>query len=295
MNGWRFVKAHETCRRIPGSFFHTRSIGCILRLVLTLFTPLSMQTAHAGLTRVEISRARFAPNAGVALPTGIALRETNGAERTLGALLGGKPALIMFADYTCTTLCGVALGALADALQLLPFRPETDYRVLIVGFNPDDGPEQAAAYREARVGGTAFARHAHFLSGDPQPIAELMQAVGLQVSFDTEHRQFAHPLGVLLIDPKGRIVRTLDPLALTPFDVRLALADTDRVHLATAADHLALLCYGWDAATGIYTLAIHRILVSLCALTVLTVGGAVLLLLRRDRAKPKTDVAGGFP
>lgn len=257
--------------------------GRVRRTAVWAFAVLALSAgeARAGLTQEELARAGLSPAPGAGMPGDIVLREADGAERTLGALLAGKPALVLFADYTCTTLCGVMTGALADALREVPLREETDYRVLVIGFNPADGPAEAAAFRDARVGGTQFGADTHFLSGSPAALATLTRAVGFTAQYDPEHRQYAHPAAVLAVAPDGHLARVLDPLAVTPFDLRLTLADTGSI--ASAADHVALLCYGWDAVRGIYTLAIRRILAAACGLTALTIGGAVLLRLRRER------------
>ena len=254
-----------------------------LRAALVALTLLASGTAEAGLTRDDIARARFTERIGEALPQDVVLREVDGTPRDIGTLLGGKPALVLFLDYTCTTLCGVAVSALADALTHVPFRQDADYRVLVVGFNPADGLAQAAAFRDAHVGATGFAAKAHFLSGTPEAVGRITAAAGLAAPYDAEHRQFAHPFGVLLVTPAGRIARYLDPLALTPFDLRLALAEADDGRFVTAADRLALLCYGWDAVTGVHTLAIRRILAAACLLTAFTVAAAVAFGFWRER------------
>jgi protein SCO1 len=239
--------------------------------------------ARAGLTSEQIAQAALAPKMGATLPGDAVVREADGTERKLGTLLIGKPALVAFVDYTCRKLCGITVDALAEALRGVRFREESDYRVLVIGFNPADGPVQAAAFRDAHVGGTKFARLSHFLSAAPLTIARLSQVVGLTLVYDAEHQQFAHPVGLLLLTPAGRISRVINPLAVTPFDLRLALAGAAQSQLASISDHIAFLCYGFDAVTGVYTLAIWRILTASCLLTVLILCTAVFCLLRRER------------
>ena len=44
------------------------------------------------------------------LPRDVAMRLDDGRAITLGALIAGKPAALMFVDYVCTTLCGTVAG-----------------------------------------------------------------------------------------------------------------------------------------------------------------------------------------
>jgi protein SCO1/2 len=249
-------------------------------LALALAAPIA---ARAGLTQADIAGAGLTPPPGAELPADLPLQEADGTPRTLGTLLAGKPALVMFVDYTCTTLCAATVDALGAALANVAFREDADYRVLVIGFNPADGAAEASAFRDAHFGGTAFARRTHFLVGSPAAIERLSRAVGLKVVYDAEHRQFAHPVDVLLVAPGGRVERVLNPLAITPFDLRLALAEADTGQLASPADRVALLCYGWDALSGIHTLAITRILTASCLATMFVLGGAILFWLRRER------------
>ena len=253
----------------------------MVALALTLVS----SGAEGALTRQEIARAGLAPAMGAVLPKDAVFREANGAELTLGAVLRGKPALVSFTDYTCRRVCGPALESLALALQSVSLRQGADYRVVAIGFNPANGPADAAAFRDAHFGNTDFARQTHFLTADPATIARLSQAAGLSVTYDAQHQQFAHPIGLLLTTPDGRISRIVNPLTVTPFDLRLAIVQTAESQLASISDRVTLLCYGWDAATGAYTVAIWRILTLCCLVTTALFAAAMLYLVRRDRRK----------
>ena len=61
-----------------------------------------------------------------------------------------------------------------------------------------------------------------------------------------------------------------------------------RLNISTAGglrDRLALLCYGFDAASGRYSLAIRRILTALTLAFAVLVGGTIAALLIREKRK----------
>jgi protein SCO1/2 len=244
---------------------------------------LASPAAHAGLTRQEINSARFDQKVGSLLPTSVSLRDVNGKSHRLDALIGGKPALLVLADYTCATLCGVVVSRLASALAHISLKSGKDYTPVVIGFDPHDGPAAARAFRDAHVGDTAFARQAAFLSGDAHTTKLLSDAVGLVIAYDAERDQFAHPAGVILINASGRIARYPDPLALDPLDLRLSLTDAGQGKVGSLGDRVLLLCYGWDAATGVYTPIIERIILGLGFATMAVVGGGLAYLFRRER------------
>ena len=87
---------------------------------------------------------------------------------------------------------------------------------------------------------------------------------------------------MIVVTPDARVSRALDALALTPLDLRLALTEAGQGRTGTLADHFTLLCYGWDAATGVYTLQIRRVLMFAGMATVLLLLGGVALLHYRE-------------
>lgn len=249
-------------------------------MAVLLFTLIGAPLASAGLTRQQLETVGYDRNIGAALPTDVELIDADGKAWTTGALLTTKPTFLLFADYTCTTLCGVAVNALANGLADLPLRAERDYRVVVVGLDPKDPVRDAASFRD-RSGDAQFAATAHVMTGSPSVVSALLAASGLRIAYDAERDQFAHP-AVAIVLSGGRIVRYLDPLGMTAFDLKLSLTEVSSGQIGSAADRLFLLCYGWDAATGIYTLLIHRLLAAACALTLVAIAALLFGLSRRD-------------
>ena len=100
--------------------------------------------------------------------------------------------------------------------------------------------------------------------------------------YDAEHKQFAHPAGLVLVDAAGRAKRIVSPFALDPLDLKLALTETGP-GATTLAGHLLTLCYAFDPVSGIYTLRIMRILSAAAGVTVVLMAGGVFLFLRQER------------
>jgi protein SCO1 len=79
--------------------------------------------------------------------------------------------------------------------------------------------------------------------------------------------------------------RVLSPLALTGRDLRLALTEAGEGRVGGLTDRLALLCYGFDAARGLYTPLIQRILTVAGLVTILAIGLLILGLSRLTRRR----------
>lgn len=229
-----------------------------------------------------VERPSFDPKIGAQLDLSRELRDSSGADRPLDAILSGKPALVVFGYDKCPNLCGVTQQAVASDLKKTGLDP-ADYRALFISI---DRSETAADARDARdvvaqsttpAGLTAW----RFLTSADDAGASLAAEAGIH--FDTRPRidQFVHPIAVLAVTPHGRISRVLPALNFEPRDLRLALVEASANKLGSIADHVFLLCAGFDTSKGQYTPTIWVALKLGGVATLLVLAAAILLLMRR--------------
>src|SRR5262249_49574225 len=180
----------------------------------------------------------------------------------LGDYFGGKPVVFSLVYYECPMLCTLTLNGLASALSVLSFEPGKQFEIVTVSFDPRDTPEKAAARKKAylqrykRPGAEAGW---HFLTADAAAAQRLTRAVGVRDVWDAETRQLAHPSGILVLTPEGRIAQYLYGIEYAPRDLRLALVEASAGRIGSAVDQVVLFCYQYDPATGRYGAAIMRI------------------------------------
>src|SRR5262249_16074091 len=101
---------------------------------------------------------------------------------------GSKPVILTLVYYDCPNLCTLVLNGLLKTLRTLSLSVGQDFQVLTVSINPDN-PSSLAAVKQAhylRDYGRAGAAHGwHFLTGPPESIQRLTQAVGFRYTYDT--------------------------------------------------------------------------------------------------------------
>ncbi|MBI0534958.1 SCO family protein [Roseomonas sp. KE2513] len=254
------------------------------RLFLLLAVlPMLCGTARAALTQAELARVELAPPPGAALPGDLPLVDDGGRAVTTAGLRSGRPAVLVLADFTCTTLCGTALGMAAGALEASGLRPGQDYDFLVLGLDPRDGPAEAATLKAAQLGRSSLAANAKFLTGEARALSAAQSALGYRAVFDEEADEFAHPLGALVLTPGGAVSAVLGGLALSPEELRLAVAEASGGRVGRLIEGLRLLCYGLDPAHGVYNALVKRALAVGTAATLFALGGFILLLNRRRR------------
>jgi protein SCO1 len=258
------------------------AIACILAAAaVTAFKP-----ALAHFTAGELAGISAAPPADARFPLGLTFRDDNGQDETIATALAGHPAVVIFADYTCRTLCGPILEFAVSGLAKTGLRPGIDYRLVVIGINPRDGFESAHAMRAAHIDAASpINRGAVLLSGDEANIQAAATAAGLHYAYDPEHDQYAHPAAAYIVDATGRVRRLLSPLGLDGSDLRLALVDAGSGAIGGLADQIHLLCYGYDPVKGIYTERITRLLGYAAAATLIMMAAGIFTMVMRTRRR----------
>jgi protein SCO1/2 len=175
-------------------------------------------------------------------------------------------------------------------------RPGKDFRLIVVGLDPKDTTADAVSMKQAQVGTTGSMHDASiFLHGDGDAVAELTKALGFKSAYDRERDQFAHPMAAFVIAPDGRVARALSGLAIDSASIRLAVVEAGKGAVGTLTDHIRLLCYGYDPASGIYSVAIGRLLAASGGATIAALSLFIGLLLRRERARGSETNARHLP
>src|SRR5260370_24852131 len=108
--------------------------------------------AQAGITQAVLDDVAVEPGPNATLPLGLRFLDENAQPRTLGDVLAGKPAILVFADYTCRTLCGPILTFVAAGLERSGLAAGADYGLVVIGLAPKDDSTSPRAPKVARIG-----------------------------------------------------------------------------------------------------------------------------------------------
>jgi len=224
---------------------------------------------------------------GEQVPLGLVFRDEAGRAVTLRSLFRGRAVVLSLVYYQCPMLCTLTLNGLANALSVLTFDVGKDFDAVTVSFEPKETPALAAAKKKAhleRYRRPGAAEGWHFLTGDAPAIASLTRAVGFRYAWDAETRQYAHPAGLVVLTPDGRIARYMYGVEYAPRDLRLALVEASQRRIGNPVDAVLLYCYQYDPARGRYAASVLGLVRLGGILTVLGLAAFVLVSLRRERA-----------
>jgi protein SCO1/2 len=228
----------------------------------------------------------FDQNLDLHVPLDVTFRDERGATVRLGDYFGKRPVVLVFAYYDCPMLCTQVINGLSSALGVLSLRPGQDFEIVTVSFNPADTPASASAKKAMyleRYKREGAAASWHFLTGDPPSIERLTKAAGFRYVWDATTKQFAHPSGIIVLTPDGRLARYLFGIEYGPRDLRYAIVEASDGRVGNAADALLLYCYHYDPMSGRYGFVVMRALRLAGVATVLALGGFVFVMLRREK------------
>ena len=246
--------------------------------VLAAAAPARAAQPHAALARVAVR-----PPPGAAEPMALAFTDADtGRRETLAQAADGRPLVLVFADYACATLCGPALAVTGERLAETQGAAGRDWRLAVVGLQPDSAPAPARAFADARLP-SSVRRATSVLIGEAGAVQRATAAVGYGYVWDPEARQFAHPVAAFVLAPDGRVVRTLSEVALTPAALSEALADARAGRVGSLLQEVALVCHGALEAVGRFDPAILLGLRGAALATLAAMGGSVWWLTRRRR------------
>jgi protein SCO1/2 len=184
------------------------------------------------------------------------------------------------------------LNGLETTLNHSPFDAGNQFENITVSIDPTETPEMAVNKKDfylnmyERPGGAAGW---HFLTGKQASIEQLTRTAGFHYNYDAEKNEYAHPTGIMVVTPQGKIARYLYGIDFPARDLRLGLVEAAANKIGSPVDQLLLLCYHYDPVAGQYTVTIMNILRLAGLTTVGAIGAVVAVLLRRDRGHKPGD------
>ncbi len=220
------------------------------------------------------------------VPLDAEFRDETGQPIRLGDCFNDRPVILVLAYYRCPMLCTEVLNGLVRALLDVPLEMGKDFNVVTVSFDPRETPELAAAKKKSyleRYGRPGAEAGWHFLTGEQDAITRLTEAVGFHYRYDAKDDQFAHASGILILTPRGRIARYFYDIRYSPRDLRLGLVEASDNKIGTPVDQVLLYCFHYDPAEGKYGATVMNFVRLGGVLTVLGIGGLVIVLRRQGR------------
>ena len=283
-----------------------RAFALLVACVLACMLPAGAQVSSIGEKQMGpenekpplLSKVTIEQHLNQQLPLGLPFVDETGKAVTLGSYFGGsaasKPAILALVYYNCPMLCSEEMQGVASALRMVHLTPGRDFNVIVVSIDPTEGPTQAAAKKTIylkQYGKPETAAGWHFLTGPQSSIDALTQAVGFGYvkikGPDGKLDQFAHASAIQIVTPQGRIAQYYMGVEYSPNDMLLGLMEASSNKIGSPVQNILTYCYHYDPTTNTHSLIIARIVQIAGALTVLLLGGFMLMGFKKDLGSGK--------
>lgn len=263
----------------------TNVVVCILLIPLTTMA----SNTPAG-TPAALQGVGFDQRLNAQVPLAPVFTDENGEQVALGDYFGAKPVILVLAYYQCPRLCTLVLNGLVQGMLETDLEVGKDFTVVTVSFDPREDWRLAASKKEGylrRYGRPGAKRGWHFLTGQPDAINELTDAVGFHYRFDEEKNQFIHASGIMILTPEGKISRYFYDVKYPGRDLQLGLVEASHNKIGSPIDQILLYCFQYDASVGKYTARIMNLIRACGVLIMVGIVSFVIVLSRMSKKQPR--------
>jgi len=251
-------------------------------ILMTASWPASAQTS----ADQAISSVKFEQKIGNTLPLNTTFHQANGQAVRLGNFFGNKPVVLALVYLDCPNLCDLVINGLVESVRRLKEVAGQDYDILLVSVRPYEPYDQLLEAKERLIrqyGRAGSEGGWHFLTGSQAAVDSLAQAAGYQYEYDPDTDQYAHPSGIVVCTPEGRVAQYLFGIEYSAQALHDALGKAAEEQLGSPVHQLLLLCFSYDPNTGQYTPIITRFLQLGSALTLAALAGIIVIAQRARR------------
>jgi protein SCO1/2 len=285
----------KLCSKISDHFQFRR---LWVSLSTVAFALIVLQSAGAQTNEIRIDGERIVQKVGLdqhldaQIPLDLAFRDESGQPVVLGQYFTDKPVILTLVYFRCPMLCTQVLNGLLEASQAISLTMGQDYHIISVSIDPRETSEMARAKKKRYVD-TYYRPGAdagwHFLTGSQESIDQLTKTVGYRYAYDPKSDQYAHPSGIVVLTPEGRISRYFFGIDFVPDDLKSGLIDSSQKKISTPIEQFLLLCFHYDPATGTYGFLIANAIRIAGIATMVVLGLYLWSMFRRERRRSAAE------
>lgn len=172
--------------------------------------------------------------------------DEDGKAVTMGEIVD-KPTIVVPIYFSCPNVCAIIQSSLTAVLPDVKLEPGVDFQVVSVSFDDTDTPELAARQKRNYMAAMDFKYPENgwrFLIGAEADIRVLMDSLGF--GFRREGKDFLHPVVIMAVSPKGKIVRYLYGTKPLAFDLTMAATEAGKEQIGLSVKRVLAYCFSYD-------------------------------------------------
>lgn len=258
-------------------------------IALSFFTAIVNCHAVDNLNDDRLAQIKFDQKLNTAISLDLHFRDENGKDVRLAEYFSNKPVILVLGYYGCPMLCTLVLNGMVEGLQDMRWSIGKEYDVINVSIDPNETPALAANKKRSylkRYGRPGAGAGWHFLTGNADAIQRLADEVGFRYAYDPASKEYAHPSGLVVLTPDGKISSYLFGVTFLPRDLYTSLDAASSRKIGTRIQDLILLCFHYRPITGRYG---NLIMITVRVLGVATLLGLGVLIVKMGRTESRSS------
>jgi protein SCO1/2 len=205
------------------------------------------------------------------IPTNLKFQNSDGNFVQLKDLLD-KPTIFTMVYYDCPGICTPLLNGVIDVVNDMKgdMIVGQDFNIVTVSFDHNETPPIASAWKNKHLKdlrNTPVNDGWKFLTGDSSSIRELTDSLGFFFKKDGQ-KDYLHGAAIIMVSPKGKIIRYMLGTKFLPFDIKMASAEALRGEPGPTVAKILDLCFKYDPEGRKYKLNLTRIIGTVMLTTV---------------------------
>jgi protein SCO1/2 len=254
--------------------------------ILLLASFFANAATNNSLTDDQLLQIKFDQKLNSQISPDLVFRDETGKQIRIGNYLSQRPIVLVLGYYGCPMLCTLVLNGAISTFQDLKWNVGENFDVIFVSIDPTETPQLAAEKKKTYVRsyGRGNPDGWHFLTGGKNSIQKLAADVGFHFAYDPGIKQFAHPSGLIILTPDGKISRYLFGVTYSAADLNSALREADAKKIGSPVEQFILLCFHYAPLTGKYGNLI-MIAVRVSGIAMMITLGAIIF--KQTRHKPE--------
>lgn len=203
---------------------------------------------------------------------------------SLGELID-KPTVLSFVYFDCPGLCNPLQQGISELIDQSDLILGEEYKVITISFNYKDDPDKAEKKKKnfAECISKDKCTYWYYLTADSAAINDILKAVGYKVKITG--MDFAHPSGIVIVSPQGKITRYLYGLKFLPFDFKMAIIEAQKGIARPSINKVLDFCFAYDPEGKKYTLQITKLAATMIIFFAVVLLTYLIIKSRRERAK----------
>jgi protein SCO1/2 len=207
------------------------------------------------LSEASLTNICFEQKPGAQVSPDLQFWDENGKFIRLGDYFGKKPIILVLGYYRCPMLCSFVENGMIGSLQDIKWDIGNEFDVVNVSIDPHETAALADAKKRSyvkRYGRPGSAQGWHFLTGQEPDIRRLADSVGFGYEYDPSVNQYAHPSGLVILTPQGKVSQYLSGVVYSTPQLKDALVAASQQKVGTPISQFFLLCFHYSPITGKY-------------------------------------------